>query len=531
MSEHEFKFDNADASTEVNGVVYVGASETPVFFPTTQQAQAWAHVNCFWAPLGRSAFVFRKRGNRWEPMYKDAFKDEMATCKVLVGGEEVPFYNWWWNDPVARRNYDGLEYAPPGEQVTPGYRNTWNGFSVQPKQGDWSLMQAHISEILCNSDPILYEYVLDWLAQSVQYAGRPGRTALVLQGTKRTGKGVFAHAVRNLFGPHGFVANDGRQLVGNFNAQLENVSLLFADELRLMQPDVAPKFRSMLTEPTISIERKGVDLYLQKNTLHVIIASNDEQVVWTSGDERRYVILKVSSARANDAAYFGPLLAEQQPGGSGQAAMLYDLQQRDISKFNPEIFPHTKGFEDNVIQSMDGPVRWLYERLGDGTWGSGLDTWERVGKDWLLQQCKEDGNPKMTSTRLTRFLKEVFGEQFDPDQKDAQGNREYRFPPLAEARLLFKERMEPAGKPPVEQTPWPARRSMQVDLREKLRPYGMHPTKDQLAMAAQDCLDWYKDHYSVDEIELLQCMAKILTIRPPEEPEPAKKKRFSESAE
>ena len=91
--------------------------------------------------------------------------------------------------------------------------------------------------------------------------------------------------------------------------------------------------------------------------------------------------------------------------------------------------------------------------------------------------------------------------------------------------------MEPAGKPPVEQTPWPARRSMQVDLREKLRPYGMHPTKDQLAMAAQDCLDWYKDHYSVDEIELLQCMAKILTIRPPEEPEPAKKKRFSESAE
>jgi len=228
---------------------------------------------------------------------------------------------------VARRNYDGLEYAPPGEQVTPGYRNTWNGFSVQPKQGDWSLMQAHISEILCNSDPILYEYVLDWLAQSVQYAGRPGRTALVLQGTKRTGKGVFAHAVRNLFGPHGFVANDGRQLVGNFNAQLENVSLLFADELRLMQPDVAPKFRSMLTEPTISIERKGVDLYLQKNTLHVIIASNDEQVVWTSGDERRYVILKVSSARANDAAYFGPLLAEQQPGGSGQAAMLYDLLQ------------------------------------------------------------------------------------------------------------------------------------------------------------------------------------------------------------
>src|SRR5262249_52247930 len=59
--------------------------------------------------------------------------------------ESEPVGPWWWRHP-RRRQYDGVVFkplAPPVVQSSDGQLlfNTYLGWGVKPKQGDWSLMQ------------------------------------------------------------------------------------------------------------------------------------------------------------------------------------------------------------------------------------------------------------------------------------------------------------------------------------------------------------------------------------------------------
>ena len=57
---------------------------------------------------------------------------------------------WWWRHPK-RRQYDGVIFkplAPPIVRTSDGQLlNTYLGWGVEPKQGDWSLIRKHIKEV------------------------------------------------------------------------------------------------------------------------------------------------------------------------------------------------------------------------------------------------------------------------------------------------------------------------------------------------------------------------------------------------
>src|SRR5262249_12842495 len=78
--------------------------------------------------------------------------------------------------------------------------NSWRGFGVEPRQGDWSLMQAHIRDVLADGDQEAEGYILNWAAWAVQNPGKRAEAALVFRGDEGTGKGVFLHALREIFG-------------------------------------------------------------------------------------------------------------------------------------------------------------------------------------------------------------------------------------------------------------------------------------------------------------------------------------------
>src|SRR4030095_9825416 len=106
---------------------------------------------------------------------------------------------------------------------------------------------------------------------------RPAEVALVLRGGRGTGKGVFARAVGHLFGPHFVHVSSARQLLGNFNAHLQDAIVVFADEVFLAgDRHVEVVLKTLITEPTIQIERKYRALVTAKNLIHLIIASNED---------------------------------------------------------------------------------------------------------------------------------------------------------------------------------------------------------------------------------------------------------------
>jgi hypothetical protein len=270
-----------------------------------------------------------------------------------------------WLDSPQRRFYRGIEMRPGGN-TTDGYYNLWRGFSVEPKAGDWSLYRAHIKDVICDGVEDHARYVISWMAQAVQEPGRPAKTAIALRGGQGTGKSTFAKWFGALFGSHYLHLDSTRHLTGNFNAHLHNAILVFADEAAWPGNKAGlGALRRMVTEETLQIERKGMDVMTVPNVIHMILASNEQWVVPAAMDERRFAVFDVGLSRQNDKAYFGAIRKQLFEDG-GLAAMLHDLLAHDVGD-SLKTLPVTKALLDQKQITSSPQEQWWYEVLQDGT--------------------------------------------------------------------------------------------------------------------------------------------------------------------
>lgn len=390
------------------------------------------------------------RNPAWEePSYQTtmAFKERYANRYVKYsfatsGGSktEVAQLGPWWLQHPQRRQHDGIDLVPNGPAVIfPGNRvNLWRGFGVQPVQGDWSLMQRHIREVLAKSDRASAEYILRWAAWKVQNAGKPPEVTLNFRGLKGTGKGAFAFTMLKIFGPHGMQISNREHLVGKHNKHLQNLLLLSADEAVWAGDHTAERMlKSLITETTFMVEPKGIDSFSWPNRLGIIQTTNDDWCVPATMDERRFAVFDVSSRARGDVAYFKALFGEVNRGGA--EAMLWDLQRMDLDGWHPrESVPQTEALLEQKMQSLTGLELWWLAKLHSGV------TSETGPKNprWLLstpalEDCKRL-NPKawyVNDTQFGRFMRDLGCEH-----KSTGSARGWVMPPLAEARRDWERR-------------------------------------------------------------------------------------------
>lgn len=366
-----------------------------------------------------------------------------------TGKKRIGLGEYWLNHPE-RRQYSDVIFAP--NQEIPGAYNLWRGFSVEAVEGNWSKMQYHIRYVICADNEELYQYVLGWMACAIQHPDRPGEVALVLQGASGAGKGSFAHSFGRLFGQHYMQITQPKHLVGNFNAHLRDCTLLFADEAFFAgDHQGGSTLKALITEPTIMIEPKGVNSFSVSNYLHIIMASNSDWVVPAGPRERRYCVLQVSDMRAQDSGYFAALKLEMESGGF--EAMLYELLNMDISKFNVRKIPFTVGLREQMLQSLTPEVCWWYEELKKGElWMAGskeppytrstIKEGINVGRDTLYQDfaeaCKRLHTSRSGRTQLGILLKKHLPIGWPRTYRDPKNSRYYGLPPLEEARAHFE---------------------------------------------------------------------------------------------
>ncbi|MFZ4859608.1 MAG: primase-helicase family protein [Desulfuromonadaceae bacterium] len=202
------------------------------------------------------------------------------------------------------------------------------------------------------------------------------------------------------------------------------------------------------TEAITPIEKKFVDLKQVPNMLHILMASNNDWVVPAGMDERRYCVLKVSDAQAGNHKYFADLIHETDNGGLG--AMLYDLQNWDISDFNVRDFPKTAGLLEQKLQTMEPMQVWWYQKLQDGVIVSGYP-WKSVPSEQAHGNYCETTNK--ISSQLRKASETTFGinlRKLVPEgwpknklQKPAYGFlhkrvNHYELPPLKVCRKHFE---------------------------------------------------------------------------------------------
>jgi len=361
-----------------------------------------------------------------------------------------------WLDSPHRRQYDRLVYVP-GREVPTNFYNLFRGFAVEPVQGDWSLMQRHIFEVIADGNQEIYNYLLAYIARLYQDPGgdRPG-VALVLLGEQGTGKGEFVRNLGAIFGNHFLHITSEHQLSGRFNGHFAQTSLAYFDEAFWAGDKSAEGIlKGLITEPTISLEKKGKDAVQIDNHMNLIFSSNNDWVVPAGLEERRFLVLKVSNRYRQDHAYF-KALREQMDNG-GREAMLYDLLGVDISKVNLRQVPRTQELLSQIVHSLNSTERYWFESLAEGTLQMGKsfisalptsldpDPWDGWhATDWVHQAyvsyCQDHGDRYPSNkTSFVKALKRLC-PSLRQQRKSSGDNRPmgYVFPRLEICRQEFE---------------------------------------------------------------------------------------------
>lgn len=241
------------------------------------------------------------------------------------------------------------------------FYNLWKGFAFEAKQGCCEKIKKHIREIICTGNESHYEFLMNLLGYWVQ---KPeSRTvALLLRGPQGCGKNIFVDAIGKLFGKAYGVYDDVERLLGKFNSDLATKILIFADEaLWGGRKGDAGKLKAAITGDSLWLEQKGKDKIEIPNFRKFIAASNERFALPLDADDRRWLVLDCSGARVRDSQYFNDILEELK--GEGYEAFLYELLNRDLSDFNPNVLPLNDNAFDLKLQCSSSFLQYIYAVL------------------------------------------------------------------------------------------------------------------------------------------------------------------------
>lgn len=366
-------------------------------------------------------------------------------------GKKINKAKFWLKHPLRRTYFDIVFEVdkPPtfeNEKKQEVY-NIFKGFAFDPKKGDASLYWAHVKNVVCGGDEALYLSVRKRMASIVQNPSLLGYS-IVLRGKQGTGKNQCIEHFCKLFGNHALTFTSLERLTGRFNSHLQYALVLFANEaIWGGNKKEIGALKALISDPTIFIEGKGKDGYQIHNARHLLVASNEEWVVPRDMDDRRFLVLDVSSKHKEDHKYFAAL--EKQMNEGGYEALLYDLQNEDLTNFDPRMMPISDAGFDMKIKSAPTSVQYLYSALNEGCWhiAGSEQHWEfeikkpciklyENYKDWCESQ-------KMPIQSIEEFGKTI--KNFIPKSLKSKLRYEnsrintYIFPSIKECRKDFQD--------------------------------------------------------------------------------------------
>lgn len=269
--------------------------------------------------------------------------------------------------------------------------NMYCGFSITPKAGDCSLYLKHVLDHICQGDRLVFDYVMAWMASGVQQPGNPARIALSLRGKPGVGKGIFATEYGHIFGRHFLHLTNRAHVTGRFNAHSAEAVLIFADEALFVgdarDTDI---IKTLISETTKMLERKGIDAVPVRNYGRFIFATNHDHALRIDVHDRRTCALHVTIPDSMIGAagakmrrdYFVPILEQMKNGG--RAALLHYLLQYDLKNFNPEAIPQTEELAKQKLLSAHPGDQFIISLAQDGFLPGGL-----LAQPWIARAHME----------------------------------------------------------------------------------------------------------------------------------------------
>ena len=322
---------------------------------------------------GGKCVVFIEHDRQVSHQSRGDFIAANARKRVKVGTSKdgLPVYEllgkaWFFNK--AAREYERVVFLP-AQQVPDGTYNLFRGWTVQPKPGKCDLFLNYVRNIVCGQNDKHYNWLMNWTAHMFQRPWEPPEVAVVLRGPQGVGKGFFVDRLGDLLGPYYTPVNSQRQLLGNFNSHLKNAILVFADEVfGTAKQDKQGLLKTLVTQPYVVIEPKGVDAMKCDKFLRLIMASNLDWAVPADIDDRRFFVKDMFHPLQDDKPgkidYFKNIMFEWAQGG--KEAFLAVLLTRELSNYNHRLRPDTAELTRQKTYTFRGARRLIYDLLRNG---------------------------------------------------------------------------------------------------------------------------------------------------------------------
>jgi hypothetical protein len=270
----------------------------------------------------------------------------------------------FWSNPSTHL-YKSIAFSPT--EKSSDVLNYWVGSTIKPKQGNWDSIQEFLFIVICNSHEETFKYLYFYLAHMLQNPNDKPGIMIVMLGRQGVGKGLFFSLLRSIWSKSTLQVSDVENVLGNFNSQLERNYIVCMDEALFFQDKKSmERLKSLITERVCRIEQKYQPARTIESCHRFFAASNGDHFANIEKDDRRFLFLRVSSIKQGDSQYFEQLFRDINDE-SKLGAMVYDLMNLDISKFDIRKRPKTKEHTEQVLQSLSAFDRYWFHVLQTGS--------------------------------------------------------------------------------------------------------------------------------------------------------------------
>jgi hypothetical protein len=218
-------------------------------------------------------------------------------------GDEVSkkksFIKKWINLNDKIRLFDEIGVYPHPLICPPNQYNCWSKFrgdllpEVNVEYNKELDTFKKLLRVLCNHEEVAYVYLEKWIAQAIQYPANKTTVPTIIS-KQGAGKGTLIKLITAMFGDKKVLTTHSADTVfGRFNNQMLNAYLVNLDELSPKDvKDCEGKIKGLITEPTISIDTKGVSSVTIKSYHRFINTTNNEFGVFKTefGDRRNFIV-------------------------------------------------------------------------------------------------------------------------------------------------------------------------------------------------------------------------------------------------
>jgi Family of unknown function (DUF5906) len=276
-------------------------------------------------------------------------------------GNKRLFISKWKTDPSIK-TYDRLEFLP-GKETPPEVLNIWRGFACEQEEGDVSVIRDVLG-LVCGRNPEHMEYVENWVAHLFQRPYEKPRVCLVVHSEEEgVGKDTFFDFIGGMLGNQFYnTSSPEHTLFGRFNGGFKEVLMVKIEEGNFETNKAnQDNLKGIITAPRLSYEEKGKPALSLNSFLRLVMTTNNPVPLVMSDTQRRFMMLKASPERRGDTDYWKETYATLRKPETARAYFHY-LMSKDISQFDPSVFPHSD-YKDEIVTATRPYLAKFFQRL------------------------------------------------------------------------------------------------------------------------------------------------------------------------